>query len=348
MEDPRELPPPGAQADGEPSPWGARSDDGLPPPGPVADRDLPLDAHLHTDLSPDSDVPIDVYCALAVERGIPELAITDHLDFDPRAPAFAFADFGRREQVVREAAERWADRGLALRFGIEITYESRHEPEIREHLGRHPYDFVIGSVHVMRDSPYTGARVAGWIAGRPFDEIVAPYFAEVLAAVRSELFDTLGHLDYVKKYVAEHVPPAAFAGAPHVYEPLLRALVETGTGLEVNASGLRQAPREPYPAPWVVARFRELGGRLVTAGSDAHRAHSFAYGLAHVYAAAAAAGFDELAIRRAPGAPGVAERVEIPARLLPRWRARAPQAGEAPGPDRTSPGQVERTVSPAP
>jgi histidinol-phosphatase (PHP family) len=285
---------------------------GRPGVGPEVDRDLPLDAHLHTDLSPDSDVPIDVYCAAALERGIPELAITDHLDFDPRAPAYAFSTFAEREHVVRDAAERWADRGLAIRFGVEISYESHREAEIREHLARHPYDFVIGSVHVMRYSPYTGARVAGWVAGRSFAQIVAPYFAEVVAAARSGLFDTVGHLDYVKKYVTAHVPPTAFAAAPDVYEPVLRALVETGTGLEVNSSGLRQAPRETYPAAWVVARYREIGGALVTAGSDAHRAHSFAFGLARAYAIASEAGFDELAIRRRPGAPRAGERVPIP------------------------------------
>ena len=297
---------------------------GLPAPGPGVDRDLPLDAHLHTDLSPDSDVPIDVYCAAAVERGIPELAITDHLDFDPRAPAHAFADFARRERVVREAAERWAGRGVAVRFGVEISYESHREAEIREHLAGHPYDFVIGSVHVMRDSPYTRARAAGWVAGKSLAEIVTPYFDEVGAAIRSGLFDTLGHLDYVKKYLGEHVPPAAFAAAPEVYEPLLRALVETGTGLEVNASGLRQAPRETYPAAWVVGRFRELGGEVVTAGSDAHRAHSFAYGLARAYEIAAAAGFEQLAIRRAPGAPRPKDRVPIPERLRVARPAEAP------------------------
>jgi histidinol-phosphatase (PHP family) len=293
-------------------------------PGPGIDRDLPLDAHLHTDLSPDSDVPIDVYCAAAIERGIPEIAITDHLDFDPHAPAHAFADFATRERTVREAAARWADRGLAVRLGIEITYESHREAEIREHLAGRPYDFVIGSVHVMRHSPYDEARVAAWVAGRTFAEIVAPYFDEVVAAIRSGLFDTLGHLDYVKRYVAEHVPPAAFAAAPEAYEPALRALVETGTGLEVNASGLRQAPRETYPAPWVVARFRELGGEVVTAGSDAHRAHSFAFGLARAYGIAAAAGFEELAIRRAPGAPRPTDRVPIPERLRGARPAEAP------------------------
>ena len=54
-------------------------------------RDLPLDAHLHTNLSPDSDVPVDVYAALAAERGIAELAITDHVDFDPRDPSTGIA-----------------------------------------------------------------------------------------------------------------------------------------------------------------------------------------------------------------------------------------------------------------
>ena len=288
----------------------------LPAPGPEADRDLPLDAHLHTNLSPDSDVPIDVYCASAVARGIPEIAITDHVDFDPRDQAYSFASFAEREREVRDAAARWADRGLRVRFGVEVTYESRFEAEIREHLARHPYDYAIGSVHVAASSPYLARRVAGWVAGRTFDEIVAPYFAEVEAAIRSELFDTLGHLDYVKKYLVHHVPPAAFAARPDVYEPLLRALVETGTALEVNSSGLRQPPGETYPPAPIVARFRALGGNRVTAGSDAHRADSFAYGLGHACAALAAAGFEALAFRRHAGDARAGERLEIPARLL--------------------------------
>ncbi len=289
--------------------------DGLPAPGREVDRDLPLDAHLHTDQSADSDVPIDRYCASAVERGVAEIVITDHLDFDPRAPAFAFACFAARERSVREAAARWADRGLAIRFGVEISYEAHREAEIRDHLARHPYDYAIGSVHVMSYSPYTGRRVAAWVAGKSFEEIVAPYFAEVRAAIESELFDVVGHLDYVKKYLAAHVPPSAFAAAPDVYEPVLRALVESGTGLEVNASGLRQVPGETYPPPWVVARYRELGGSIVTVGSDAHRAGAFAYGIAHAYGIAAGAGFEEVAVRRAPGVPRAGSRAAIPDRI---------------------------------
>ncbi|HXG40161.1 MAG TPA: histidinol-phosphatase [Candidatus Limnocylindrales bacterium] len=280
--------------------------------GPAIDRDLPFDGHLHTELSPDADVPIDAYAALAVERAIPEIAITDHLDFDPHAPAYRYADYDRRLRYVRAAAERWAGR-VTIRFGCEVTYDSRYEPEIADHLRRHRYDFVIGSVHVYRGSPYDRRRVASWIAGRRLEEIVAPYFGEVLRAARSGLFDALGHLDFVKRYLFPYVRPAELTAAIELYDPILRALVETGTALEVNTSGLRQAPLETYPSPAAVRRFRELGGTRVTIGSDAHRNGSFAFGLAAGYRVAAESGLTALS----GGRVALGGRVEAPAGAVP-------------------------------
>jgi histidinol-phosphatase (PHP family) len=270
-----------------------------------------LDAHLHTDLSPDSDVPIDVFAAAAVERGIAELAITDHVDFAPGTPAYDFTTFEQRERVVRTAAERWAEQGVAVRFGVEITWDSHWAEDIRAHLDRHAYDFVIGSVHVYAASPFAATNVKGWVAGRALPEIIAPYFDEVLAAARSGLFDALGHLDFVKRYLAPHVTAADLATAPELYVPILEALVDTGTALEINTSGLRQAAGETYPSPEIVALYQALGGRAVTVGSDAHRADAFAWGLRDGYEAAAAAGFETLAFRRG------AERVDVPLRLAP-------------------------------
>jgi histidinol-phosphatase (PHP family) len=269
-------------------------------------RELPLDAHLHSDLSPDSDVPIDAYAEQAVERGIAEIAITDHVDFEPGTPAYRYASFEDRQRTAREAAERWADRGIAIRFGVEITWDAAWEADIRDHLRRYPYDFTIGSVHVYDTSPYAPANVAGWVAGRSLSEIVAPYFDAVEAAARSGLFDAIGHIDFIKRYLTPHVTPAAFAAAPELYERILVALVETGTALEINTSGLRQTANETYPAPPIVARYRELGGRGLTVGSDAHRAAAFAWGLDDGYAAAADAGFDVLTFRRGD------ERVAVP------------------------------------
>ena len=228
------------------------------------------------------------------------------MDFDPTMPAYGFASFADRERDVRAAAERWADRGLAVRFGVEVTYERRYEDEIRGWLRRHPHDYVIGSVHVSARSPYKAGRVAGFVAGRSLAEIVEPYFDEVIGAARSGLFDTLGHLDFMKRYLVPLVQPADLAAAPELYEPVLRALIEGGTALEVNASGLRQLPRETYPSAAIVRRYRELGGRNVTIGSDAHRTEWFSYGLRQAYRHATGAGFEALAFRRG------GERVLVP------------------------------------
>ena len=277
-------------------------------------RDLPLDAHLHTDQSPDSSVPIDVYAAQAVERGIPEIAITDHVDFDPRDPAYEFTRFEDRERTVREAAERWAVRGVTIRFGAELTYNRLWEDDARAHLARHRYDYVIGSVHDWPESPYWPSRVRAWIEGRSLDEIVAPYYEEIIAAARSGLFDTIGHLDVVKRYLHPHVTAADLATRPELQEPALRAIIESGMALEINSSGLRYPGAETYPSAAVVARFRELGGEHVVAGSDAHSRGSFAARLDESYRHLDAAGFDALTFRR--GAERV--RIPVPARAADR------------------------------
>jgi histidinol-phosphatase (PHP family) len=272
-------------------------------------RDLPLDAHLHTELSPDSDVHIDIYAAAAVERGIAELAITDHVDFEPGAPAFGYASFSDRERMVRQAAERWAPQGVAIRFGVELTYDRSWEADIRDHLARHAYDFTIGSVHDRVNSPYSPGNVQRWVEGRSLAEVVAPSFDEVEAAARSGLFDALGHLDVVKRYLHPFVTKETLAEAPELYEPILRALVESGTALEINTSGLRHPVSETYPPAPIVSWFRELGGRAITIGSDAHRARHFGWALADGYRCAIESGYSALTFRRG----GASVAIDIPA-----------------------------------
>jgi len=94
----------------------------------------------------------------------------------------------------------------------------------------------------MSDGPYGRSRVESFVAGKTLAEAVAPYFAEVAAAIRSGLFDTIGHLDMIKRYLIKWWPAADYAAIPEMYEPLLVALVESDTALEVNASGLRTRP----------------------------------------------------------------------------------------------------------
>jgi histidinol-phosphatase (PHP family) len=269
------------------------------PGRPIAQaRDFPIDTHMHTAFSHDSQVLLELYAAQAAELGIREIAITDHVDFMPGSPGYRYFDYDVRRKVLAEAAERWAGK-VAIRHGVEITYESRYHDQVGEYMRTHPFDYSIGSVHAVSDSPYARPHVATFAAGKSVAEAVAPYFAEVEKAIRSGFFDTIGHLDQCKRWLRPWFAPADFATIPESYEPLLRALVETGTTLEVNSSGLRYPERETYPAAWVVTRFREMGGERVTVGSDAHMPSSFAFGLEEAAEIVAAAGFDRLSLERA-------------------------------------------------
>jgi histidinol-phosphatase (PHP family) len=260
--------------------------------------DFPIDTHMHTAFSHDSNVLLELYAAQAAQLGIREIAITDHVDFLSGSPGYRYFDYDVRRTVIHETAERWAGK-VAIRHGVEITYESRFEEEIEEYLRKHSFDYSIGSVHAVADSPYARSRIATFVSGKTVAQAVAPYFAEVEAAIRSGMFDTVGHLDQCKRWLLPWFSPADFAAIPEAYEPLLIALVDSGTALEVNSSGLRYPEHETYPGGWVVARFRELGGRRVTVGSDAHLPQSFAFGLEEAAEIVAAAGFDRLSLERA-------------------------------------------------
>ena len=181
---------------------------------------------------------------------------------------------------------------MAIRFGVELTYDRSWEADIRAHLARHAYDFTIGSVH-DRVSTRRTAR-AGWRPGSPgrsLAEIVAPSFDEVdrrgpIRAVRR-------HRPHRRRQALPRTRTSSRPRSrprPELYEPILRALVESGTALEVNTSGLRYSIGVTFPHPAIVARFRELGGRALTIGSDAHRAEHANWGLDDGYAIATTPG----------------------------------------------------------
>ena len=150
------------------------------------------------------------------------------------------------------------------------------------------------------------SRVDQWAAGKSIDAIVAPYFAEVEAAARSGLFDALGHLDFVKRYVADHLGRGGVqpSGSTSTSRSSERSSTRGPRSRSTRAACARRRARR-IPVRPVVARFRELGGERVTAGSDAHRLDWFAHGLEDGYRIVAEAGFEELAFRRG------AERVAI-------------------------------------
>jgi histidinol-phosphatase (PHP family) len=257
-----------------------------------------VDLHVHSTCSADGRSSIADHARRAAALGLAEVGFCEHQDFDRRDQHYLYLDPERYGREIAAAGE--AVPGVGLRQGIEITYQGGLEDEIRAWLAGWPGDYVVASVHLV-DYADGWAIVSEEGAALPYFEahsqrqVYLPYFEELLRAARSGLGNVLGHFDLVKRYgVACFGPfePAAFA---EEIRAVLRAAVEAGAGLEINMSGLRQSPGEPYPALTVLGWYRELGGEILTVGSDAHHVDDLGDGVAEALDLVRAAGFRAIA-----------------------------------------------------
>jgi histidinol-phosphatase (PHP family) len=209
------------------------------------------------------------YREAAEERGIAELGVSEHVYRFRDALAvwqhplwreFALDDLGAYCEFVRTETD--------LRLGIEADFVPGSEDRLANLLEAHDFDYVVGSVHFLRDEAIDMEEYGIWRAGRSAEEIWRRYFEALAQAARSGLFDILAHPDLVKVWGAERPLPD---GDPRrYYEPAIEAIAESGIAVEVSTAGLRKRAREIYPAP----AFLELcvqAGAPIALSSDAHR-----------------------------------------------------------------------------
>ncbi|RKZ21112.1 hypothetical protein DRQ18_05035 [bacterium] len=231
-----------------------------------------IDLHLHTkNFSHDSENDPERVVKIMEKKGFKTIAFTDHIEFNPKDPAYGDFDYEKAKELVEDLRKKT---GMKLLLGGEIGYEPQLEETIRNYLKDKDFDFTIGSIHAVGDY-----FISEWVRkqereGGSFRE----YFEILLKLVKSGLFDVVGHFDYYKKHM-EKDPVEVFEENRDIVVEVLEEVIKQGMVLEVNTSGLRQPPGEPYPSGEILELYKELGGRYVTLGSDAHRECHLGYGI---------------------------------------------------------------------
>ncbi len=248
------------------------------------------DMHIHTRHSPDApaDATMEAYAERAVSLGYDGIGFTDHQEFDPADEGFARLDYDGYSREIDDVRKKFKGR-LSILKGVEISYQSEFSDEPKKYLRGKDFDFVIGAVHFVNRCPFHhGDR---YFRGKTPEEAVRPYFAEVLRAAESGLFDVLGHLDHLKRY---SIPIyGSYSAEPYCedIERILRAVIQTGITLEINTSGFRQQSLlEPYPSSDILKKFVRLGGKATTFASDSHGVPHFHQGMEQSIKIARAAG----------------------------------------------------------
>jgi len=206
-------------------------------------------------------------CQAAIEAGLEEIAITDHLDGHPGDNCHGYYSVAAYFEEIARCRALFAPR-LTIRAGIEVGDPHRFPEVISPTVRGHDYDFAIGSVHWIDDvAPFGDAFFRAHDAAFAF----GGYFREALALAKADDFDVLGHLDMPKREGTAFYGPFRADDYGDALRGILRTLIAHGKGIEINTSGWRKSADECCPGPSVLKWYADLGGEILTIGSDAHR-----------------------------------------------------------------------------
>ncbi len=226
------------------------------------------DSHIHSKNSFDGKDSVIMLAERACNLGLYSITITDHCECNEYYKENFRSDIEGSVLDITKARALYHDK-VRIYTGIELGQPVQDTKAADEALSIGEFDFVLGSLHNLKDErdfyflEYTAENT---------EPLLDRYFSEMLELVQSDCFDSLAHLTYPLRYLAEKndIKPD-MKKYSDIIDEILLTLIKNKKALEINTSGLRQIIGTTLPDEAIIRRFRELGGIYVTLGSDAHR-----------------------------------------------------------------------------
>lgn len=267
-----------------------------------------IDCHTHTQFSVDSEADLGMCAERADRLGLVAYAVTDHCECNSWYPAEHYSDgddmhdsycykdcFLDSVAAVTALKEKYNGK-LNLICGVEMG-QPQAAPEAAAFINADErVDFIIGSLHQIRgekDFYYIDYIDLG--TDKIYD-LLERYFTELNEMCRTNSFDVLGHLTYCLRYMKQrHGIEPDISRFDDIIADSFRTLAQNGKGIEINTSGLRQGFGETFPNLKYTKLFREMGGEIISVGSDAHTAEDIGKNVRDGIEIAKAAGFTRIA-----------------------------------------------------
>lgn len=262
-----------------------------------------IDYHIHTCHSIDAEGSIEEYCRQALKCGLKEICITNHCELDPQRND-NFIKFANKklpltrdglvqlQNQILQVRKHYTHLGLTIKFGLEVGYYEGIEHRLQEVVKNIDFDFWLGSIHCLNHICIDSHKECTiYFSKYSVSELLENYFYATQALVNSQLFDSVGHLDVYKKYGLQYYGENINNVPEDLLRKSLELMREKEIALEINTAGLRRIG-EFYPAPNIMKLARELGLKMITIGSDAHKVEDLGKGIKEVLAYVKSFGFD--------------------------------------------------------
>lgn len=242
------------------------------------------DYHLHSKFSFDSQESVENICKKAQEVGLNEICLTEHFSMNENNVSYGFLDFQKYiEEINKYNSLKSND--VEIKIGLEIGEGHLRINEIDEYLQGKKIDFIIGSVHRIND-----IGIMKYIEMHDIKKVYEDYFLELYKLSHIGEYDVLGHLDIVQRYSWEKYDKYNYISYLDLIDNILKRVIERGKGIEINTSILKKH-NDFMPKFDIIKRYKELGGEIITVGSDAHKSDRVGEGITLTYELLREAGF---------------------------------------------------------
>ena len=235
-----------------------------------------IDYHIHNHFSPDSNDHTREIAERALELGIEEIAITNHMQTED--PEKHIDIFSLEEAIPRlNAAKKEIEETqlhfpqLRILFGIEVDSNLPWKKDADLLVRQLDLDIALGSVHIVDDVIISSPRRAIEFYQHVSEEhAYSRYFELMQDFTRDGNFDVVAHFDVCKRGGTEIY--GAFN--PQKYKPLILSSLQNiknrGLGIELNTGSMHRRCNEIYPHPDIIKWALEIGVEHFTLGSDSH------------------------------------------------------------------------------
>ena len=251
------------------------------------------DCHVHTNISHDGISNFKDYIRVGKEKGVDEITFTEHWDdYTGLNTNLKTLDISQYQKKYFESKD---DDILKTNFGIEIGLQPDIKEKVQKIVNDYSFDFIIGSSHITCKKDM--AMDKSFFEGLSRKEAYLKYFKEVLENIKLyNEFDIYGHIDYVVRYGGYAENKIDYIEFKEILDEILIALIKKDKGLEINTSGIRYGLKSPHPNIDILRRYKELGGKIITMGSDAHKIDDLAKGFDVAFDILENVGFEDIAI----------------------------------------------------
>ena len=226
------------------------------------------DYHMHTNYSSDSDATVESMIEKAISLGLKEIAITDHLDYQYPDPEFPFLlDYDAYTAKINDMKQKY-DGKIIIRKGVEFGLQAHIKKETDDFYKNGTFDFVIGSTHCVKGLELYGNY---FYNGKTQHNAYLEYFEDLYNNVKIyDCFNVYGHMDYVNRYGNYDNRNLNYIEFREIIDEILKLLIKKDKGIELNTSGIKYGLGYIHPKIEIIKRYKELGGEIITIGSDAH------------------------------------------------------------------------------